>query len=77
MAAPEQPGVSIVELEDMLGIPREHLDFSLWFLKESGSVARTDSGKLSVTVKGVMEAEAQEIAREAELRADHLIEAPV
>jgi DnaJ domain len=73
MAAPEQPGASIVELEDMLGIPREHLDFSLWFLKESGLVARTDSGKLSITLKGVMEAETQDIAREAELRADRLL----
>jgi DnaJ domain len=73
MAAPEQPGVSIVELEDMLAIPREHLDFSLWFLKESGLVARTDSGKLSITLKGVMEAETQDIAREAERRADRLL----
>ena len=74
VATPEQPGMSIVEMEDLLGIPREHLDFSLWFLKESGFVARTDSGKLSVTLKGVVEAEAEEL-REAERREDRLIEA--
>ena len=47
------------------------------FLKESGFVGRTDGGKLSITLKGVLEAEQQDLEREAELREDHLIEAPV
>jgi DnaJ domain/PilZ domain len=77
IASPGEPGVSTLELEDMLGVPREHLEFSLWFLKESGFVGRTDGGKLSITLKGVLEAEQQDQEREAELREDHLIEAPV
>ena len=76
VAAPDQPGVSIVELEDMLGVPREHLDFTLWFLKESGFVTRTDNGKFCITIKGVLEAECDGTPRDAERREDHLLEAP-
>ena len=76
VANPAQPGVSIVEFEDMLGVPREHLDFSLWFLKESGFAVRTDNGRFSITIKGVIEAEAEVVPRDPERREDRLIEAP-
>jgi curved DNA-binding protein CbpA len=54
---PEQPGVTLAELEDLLGVPREHLEFSLWYLKESGFIVRSDNGRHAITVKGVDEAE--------------------
>lgn len=53
----ENPGMNMIEMESLLGTPREHLDFTMWFLKEQGWVARTDSGRYSITVKGVEQAE--------------------
>lgn len=59
MNQPHQPGVSILELEDLLGCPREHLEFTLWYLKENGLVVRGDNGRLTITVKGVDQAETE------------------
>jgi curved DNA-binding protein len=52
------PRMAVQELEDLLSIPKEHLEFTVWYLKESGLVTRTDDNKLSITVKGVDVAEA-------------------
>jgi hypothetical protein len=51
------PGVQIQEFEEVLGVPREHLDFTLWYLREQGFVMRTDNGRFAITVKGVDRAE--------------------
>ena len=50
---PAQPSLTLHELEDLLGCPREHLEFTLWYLKENGLVTRTDNGRYAITVKGV------------------------
>jgi curved DNA-binding protein CbpA len=52
-AQPEQPFVTLKEFEDLLGVPREHLEFSLWYLKEGQYVQRSDNGRHSITLKGV------------------------
>jgi curved DNA-binding protein len=52
-AQPDQPFVTLKEFEDLLGVPREHLEFSLWYLKEGQYVQRTDNGRHSITLKGV------------------------
>ena len=70
---PEKPTMNLHELEDLLGCPREHLEFSLWYLKENGLVARQDNGRFAVTAKGVDWAEQEEAA--ALLRSDRLIAA--
>ena len=67
---PEQPHMTVMELEELLGCPREHLEFSLWYLKENGHIARTDNGRYSLTVKGVDQAEAAGIL---EPRSDRLL----
>jgi DNA-binding IclR family transcriptional regulator len=56
----DQPAVSLHELEELLGCPREHLEFSLWYLKENGMLTRNDSGRYSITAKGVDQAELDE-----------------
>ena len=33
-ADPEAPGCSVLDLENVMTIPREHLMFTLWYLKE-------------------------------------------
>lgn len=70
---PEKPTMTLHELEDLLGCPREHLEFSIWYLKENGLIARQDNGRIAVTAKGVDWAEQEEAA--AQLRADRLLEA--
>ncbi len=57
---PNQPAVSLQELEELLGCPREHLEFSLWYLKENGLLTRNDAGRCSITAKGVDQAEVDE-----------------
>jgi hypothetical protein len=69
---PEKPTMNLHELEDLLGCPREHLEFSIWYLKENGLVVRQDNGRLAVTAKGVDWAEQEEAER---LRTDRLLEA--
>jgi hypothetical protein len=58
---PSQPAVSLHELEELLGCPREHLEFSLWYLKENGLLTRTDAGRYSITAKGVDQSELDDV----------------
>jgi len=60
MNQPGHPVMTIHELEDLLGCPREHLEFSLWYLRENALIIRSDNGRFSITVKGVDRAEADE-----------------
>ena len=50
---PAAPSMTLHELEDLLGCPREHLEFSLWYLKENGLIIRSDNARYSITAKGV------------------------
>ena len=53
IAQPDQPSMNLKEFEDLLGVPKEHLEFTLWYLKEGGFVTRADNGRHSITLKGV------------------------
>jgi curved DNA-binding protein CbpA len=53
LAHPDQPAMGLRDLLDLLGMPREQLEFSLWYLKEGGYLHRTDSARHSITLKGV------------------------
>jgi len=53
LSTPDQPALGLRELLDLIGIPREQLEFSLWYLKEGGYLQRTDSARHSITLKGV------------------------
>lgn len=63
MNQPGNPVMTIHELEDYLGCPREHLEFSLWYLKENACIMRSDNGRYHITAKGVDRAEAEEASR--------------
>lgn len=52
-AEPGAPGVFILELEELTGHPREHLEFTTWYLTRKNLVSREDGSKLSITVDGV------------------------
>lgn len=55
---PDQPFLTLKELEDLLGVPREHLEFTLWYLKDGLYVQRSDNARYTITIKGVDLAEA-------------------
>lgn len=67
---PVAPGMDAREFEQLLGVPREHLEFSLWYLREQGMVSRTDNGRYAITVKGVDSAEQADVAW---VRADRML----
>lgn len=50
---PDRPSIAMFEIESLLGIPREHLEFSFWYLREKGFIARTDGGGVTITAAGV------------------------
>jgi len=50
---PNSSGLSILELEKLIGRPREHLEFTLWFLLQKQFVVHGDHSNLSLTVGGV------------------------
>ena len=40
---PDHPGFSLLELETKMSLPREHLEFTLWYLREKGHVRRDET----------------------------------
>ena len=68
MNQPEQPALTIHALEDLLGCPREHLQFSLWYLKEKAYIQRSDSGRYSITASGVEHVERNGVIEAAATR---------
>lgn len=50
---PERPGLSLFDLELMMSIPREHLEFTAWYLREKGYVRRDDRSELTITAEGI------------------------
>jgi curved DNA-binding protein len=49
----EHPNTSLLELEETMGIPREHLEFTLWYLRQKRYVLMSDGADCSLTVEGV------------------------
>jgi len=64
VAQPDTAYMIMKEFEELLGVPREHLEFALWYLKEGGFVQRSDNGRFSITLKGVDLAESAGDRRE-------------
>jgi curved DNA-binding protein len=50
---PDKPGVSVLELESMMTFPREHLMFTLWYLKEKGFALQDETSDFVITSAGV------------------------
>jgi hypothetical protein len=57
------PSLSSRDFEEVLAIPREHLEFSFWLLKESRLITRADNNRFEITVQGVLAYEAEERSR--------------
>src|SRR5215207_1894285 len=48
---PQNPGIYLLELERMLGRPREHLEFTIWFLNQKRLI-NTDDARMYLTADG-------------------------
>ncbi len=49
---PTDPGIFYREFEGLTGRPREHLEFSLWFLTQKRFITLDDKSRLILTVEG-------------------------
>ena len=50
---PGEPSLYPGELETMIGRPREHLEFTVWYLLQKKFVSRDDMSRLVITAEGV------------------------
>jgi hypothetical protein len=50
---PGTSGLPTPELETLTGRPREHLEFTIWYLVQKKLVYRDDSARLLITADGV------------------------
>ena len=50
---PRDPGIFALDLEQMIGRPREHLEFTTWFLVQKKWITRDDNSRLVITADGV------------------------
>ena len=52
-AEPGNPSFSPYELSQLTGQPREHLEFTVWYLLQKKFVTRDDQSRLTITADGV------------------------
>lgn len=50
---PAAPSIFATELETLLGRPREHLEFTIWYLVQRKFISRDDQSRLQITADGV------------------------
>lgn len=50
---PDQPGAFVIDLEQLTGRPREHLEFTVWYLLQKKMIQRSDNSVLTITADGV------------------------
>jgi curved DNA-binding protein len=50
---PESPEVSLHEVEQRMGFPRDYLEFTLWYLQRKGYIARADNAAFTLMADGV------------------------
>jgi curved DNA-binding protein CbpA len=50
---PREPAIFALDLEAMTGRPREHLEFTMWYLSSKKFVTRDDNSRLVITADGV------------------------
>lgn len=49
----EEPGLSLLDLEKMMSSAREHLVFTVWYLKDKGYVRQTEDSSYAITSAGI------------------------
>jgi len=49
----QSPALTLLELESLIGRPREHLEFTVWYVIQKKFVVRADNSALTITAEGV------------------------
>jgi len=49
----DKPGLSLMELEKLMGFPREHLAFAVWYLRNRQYVTTGESSDIVITSEGI------------------------
>jgi curved DNA-binding protein CbpA len=57
--SPQNPGISVLDLEKRMGMPREYLDFTTWYLKSKHLIGMQDNSEFVLTADGVDYVESQ------------------
>jgi curved DNA-binding protein CbpA len=50
---PQHPGVSVLDLEKLMAFPREHLEFTMWYLRSKKFITVDDASAYTLTALGV------------------------
>ena len=50
---PDTPEVSLPEIEQRMGFPRDYLNFTTWYLTKKKYITRADNAEFTLTVEGV------------------------
>jgi curved DNA-binding protein CbpA len=50
---PAYPSVSLSEVEEKMGFPRDYLEFTTWYLTRKGYITRADNSAFTLTAEGV------------------------
>src|SRR5258708_12987700 len=56
---PNSPEVSLPEIEDRMGFPRDYLDFTTWYLAKNRYITPADNSDFTLTVDGLTFTETQ------------------
>jgi curved DNA-binding protein len=49
----DSPGISILEFEKLMSFPREHLIFTLWYLKDAELIRQDESSNFVINSRGI------------------------
>jgi curved DNA-binding protein len=55
------PEVSLADIEERMGFPRDYMDFTLWYLQQKKYVTKADNAQYALTAEGVDFVESQRI----------------
>ena len=50
---PDRPELSLRDIENRLGFPRDYLLFTMWYLRTKGYITRADNSEFTITADGV------------------------
>ena len=50
---PSLPSLSNWDLAQLMGRPREHLEFTIWYMSQKKWIARDDNSRIQITAEGV------------------------
>lgn len=58
---PYNPQVTLAEIENRMGFPRDYLDFTTWYLTKKGYITKADNSDFALTADGVDFIETQRV----------------